>query len=207
MSETTGHRRMWAAFTVRRIIVLALAVAAGGFWWWSTKLVVSPPDRSPAPVVQYFGADVDSVVAHEVFQVRGRFWESRRLVVTMHVVTGKTLETGNSIACGTTSARFYGPLGESLILRIALLSRPNDGGNIVTVGCRGCMSGVGALKRLIVPFERAESAIDNGYVPSGREVVAYAEGDRPFDLRHHMTVNQFVAENDGHFVLVTLRLE
>jgi hypothetical protein len=207
VSEAASHQRMWGAFTMRRIIALALVVTAGGFWWWSTSVVVIAPNETPAPVDQYFGADVDSVVAHEIFQVRGRFWESRDLVVTMYVVTGKTVETGNSITCGTTSARFYGPLGESLILRMALMSRPNDGGNTVTVGCRGCMRGGGALRRLVVPFQRTECAFDGGYLPSDREVVAYADGDRPFDLRHHMTVDQFVSENEGHFVLVAVRLE
>jgi hypothetical protein len=45
-----------------------------------------------------------------------------------------------------------------------------------------------------------------GMLWSGRKYLLRVEGDRPFDAARSMTVEQFSKANDGHFLVVTVRL-
>lgn len=145
--------------------------------------------------------------AKPIAVVDGTFSKHMSISATLYIVADGMIRECMSCSGGRSPNKMDGQRWADLCLQFALQSGTlPDGHRFTRIGLRGHEAGGAGGFTPEHDIDAVATQTFSGKLEAGREYLLHVEGDRPFDARREMSVEEFAESNPGNFVVVVVTL-
>jgi hypothetical protein len=214
MSMPTTDRRK-SPLRLKPLLLVSVVVVLPVAWYcWVIPVTISevPPDMLPP--YWHLGVNVGEpwekeVTPREIFMATGRFFgNGRHLRVMLYLVEHGTATEIYDLGVGQTSMNgVIGFFGQRLNIRIALGEVDTPQGHMTLLGEFGGRAGGGSGRPLIGHVTPVANQLLTGRIYTAKPRLVYVEGDQIPVAAWGTTLEEFVAQNPGRYLVVTAALE
>lgn len=157
---------------------------------------------------RYFGFDAEEVDAVRNFAVaEGTFSKDTWLSAWLYLVQSGKADEVNAFTVGRSPNRIGAARWINMRITLALGETKREGGRMTQLGSAGQSRGEGGMREMVHTIETIEKKTFPGRLSSGRKYILYVEGDRNFEVRRDMSVEEFAKANAGNFLVVVVELD
>ncbi len=201
-------------FSIFRVLV-ALGVVFVSFYaiseglliaWRPVRIRTATNDDKIA--TRYFGFDVDKVDdVRNIAVAEGTFSKNTWLSEWLYLVRSGKIDQVSGFTVGRSPNRLGEAKWIDMRITLALGETKQQGGRITQLGSAGQTRGEGGIGEIIQNISVVEKQTFPGRLWFGRKYILYVEGDRKFEARRDMTVEDFAKANAGDFFVVAVELD
>ncbi len=159
----------------------------------------------------YFGIDSWekdlNFVVRNIAVIEGTFSRDSWVSACLYDVQSGSVIEANAFTVGRTPNQCPSPIWQSMTITLALGDAGVSDGTMTQLGSAGHSRGGGRGGDVVHQIEGLFSETMPGRLAAGREYILYVEGDREFEVDRLMSVEEFADQNEGDFLVVTIRLD
>jgi hypothetical protein len=190
------------------VVFLSFYAISEGFLiaWRHVVVRKATPDDEIAR--RYFGFEVEKVdEVRNIAVAEGTFSKNTWLSAWLYLVRSGNVEQVSGFTVGRSPNRVGEAKWINMRIALALAETKQEGGRITQLGSAGQTRGEGGIGEIVQNISVIEKQTFPGRLWTGRKYLLHVEGDRKFEARRDMTVEDFAKANAGNFFVVAVELD